>query len=132
MSVRQHVYNTINHPTVTTILASGAAGIHAGGSLQGSEHPRPYIVYRVQTSAAELRGDDAEAGITTSVEVWCYDEPGTYKNIENVLEAVRARFNASEVLRALWQGDSVELGDDEQKAILKYASFAVAERVMAA
>lgn len=128
MSVRQHVYNTINDITVTA-LAIG--GIHAGGSLEGSEYPRPYVVYRVQTASPDLRGDDADVAIATSVEVWAYDDPGSYKNIENILDAIKARFAAGTALRSRWTGDSTELGDDEQKAILKYATFAVAERTAA-
>jgi hypothetical protein len=33
-------------------------------------------------------------------------------------------------LRSRWLGDSDEFADDEQKAILKYGTFACAERVL--
>lgn len=130
MSVRQNVYNVLNHSSVTTLLADGASGIHAGASLTGVPYPLPYLVYRVQTSVSELRGDDGDQAALTTVEVWVYDKPGTYKIIEQVLDAVKARFAVSDVLRSRWNGDSIELSDDELKAVVKYGSYGVAERVL--
>ena len=131
MSVRQHVYNVLNEASVTALLASGAGGIHAGASLTGSEFPRPFLVYRVGLEVSVLRGDDGDQRAEINVSVWAYDKPGSYKTIEQILEAVRARFAAVETLRSRWLGNSEELADDEQKAILKYGTFACSERVLA-
>jgi len=131
MSVRQNVYDILNHASVTALLAGGAAGIHAGSSLEGAPYPFPYLIYRVQDSAPDLRGDDGDVQSATRLEIWVYDTPGTYKTIENVLAAAKARFPHSVALRSRWTGDSVELADDEMKAIVKYGTYAVAERVAA-
>jgi hypothetical protein len=131
MSVRQNVFGVLNDATVTALLAGGAAGIHAGASLEGSEFPRPFLVYRVGIELPVLRGDDFEEASDTNVQIWVYDAPGSYKKIEQILDAVRARFRVVDALRSRWLGDSEELADDEQKAILKYGTFACAERVSA-
>jgi hypothetical protein len=127
MSVRQNVYNVLNDVSVTSLIPGG---IHAAGSLTGSEFPRPFLAYRVGAEVPALRGDDFEEATETTVQVWVYDKPGSYKTIEQVLEAVRARFRVTVALRSRWLGDSDEFADDEQKAILKYGTFACAERVL--
>lgn len=131
MSVRQNVYGILNDASITALLAGGADGIHAGGSLTGAPYPFPFLIYRIQDEFSALRGDDDDHATDTQVQVWVYDKPGSYKTIELVLDAVRAAFRSSADVRARWTGDSQEFNDDEFKAILKYGSYSVAERVAA-
>jgi hypothetical protein len=127
VTVRDEVYAVANHASVTS-LAPG--GLMSGGSLTGIVTVRPYIVYRVQDENPALRGDDeTDVATRTQVHFWVYDEPGSYKRIETVIAAIKARMKAATTIRAMWLNTSQELPDDEQKAIVKYVTFEVGDLV---
>lgn len=124
MSVRQKVYNTLN---VSALLTVAPGGVKAAGSLTGPAPVRPFVIYRVQDETPGLRGDDDVPAKTTNVQIWVYDDPGTFTRIEAALEIVEELMRSASGLRCTWQGRSGELPDDEQKAITKNVSYGVGE-----
>lgn len=122
MTVRTSVYGVLN---VTPLTSLAPGGLHSAAALVGAVPTRPYVVYRMQDELPTLNGDDRNERSTTIVQVWAYDDPGSYVKIEAILKVVRGLFENAAGLRARWAGDSVELADDEQKAITKNASFEV-------
>lgn len=124
MSVRQKTHTALNVPTLTNLLPGG---LHAGGSLTGPPSARPWAVYRVQNINPALRGDDNTQAKDTVLEVWVYDDPGTFTRIEAALDVVEVLIVGSAELRCRYIGTSNELPDDELKAIFKNISFQVGE-----
>lgn len=129
MTVRQKVYDgLIGSAPLTALLAVGANGVVAGGSVDGRIENRPFVVYRIQEKFSALRGDDADEVLHTNVEIWVYDEPGTYTRIEAALEVIMALVPNIVGLKAVFRGVSGELPDDEMKAITKNVVYECSER----
>jgi hypothetical protein len=126
MTVRQATYNVLNVAPITTQLPGG---LKAAGSLTGKVALRPFAVYRIQEASPQLRGDDATARRQNILQVWVYDEPGSYARIEDILRLVEAQLVQATTIRCVWIGDSGELPDEEQKAIVKNSSYAIREVV---
>lgn len=124
MTVRDKVYAALNQPSLTNQLPGG---LFAAGSMTGSVSQRPWAVYRINDETSQLRGDEEDAAKRTSAQVWVYDEPGSFKRIEQILETVLVLMKNASGLRTRWLGTSAELPDDEFKAIVKYATFQVGE-----
>lgn len=130
MSVRQRIYDGLNgHAPLTALLAEGAAGgVKAGGSLTGREDQRPFLVYRIQEQYSAVRGDDEPQVLHTNVEIWVYDEPGSFTRIEQIMGVILALVPTIPNLKAVFNGVSGELPDEEMKAITKNVVYACTER----
>lgn len=124
MTVRQAAYDVLNVAPVTTQLPGGLV---AGGSLTGKVALRPFAVYRVQEATPVLRGDDGTERRQNVLQVWVYDEPGSYARIEAILRTIETQLVQATTLRAIWLSDSAELPDEDQKAIVKNSSYVVRE-----
>lgn len=101
--------------------------VHAGGSINGPLPALPALVYRLQSKEPRLRdGEDVVASVQT-LEVWAYDEPGSYDRIDNLLANARQWLTqdiAEEgAVACSWTGDSPELSDDAMKAIVRNSTF---------
>ena len=119
------------HTRITTdvgILALlPATSVFAAGAMEGREATRPFAVIRIGSSAAELSDADKPFVVSQDAAVWVHDEPGSYKRIDAILEAMLAAL-AGQVsdatgIAALWQGDSPELSDPDQGTITRYSSY---------
>jgi hypothetical protein len=129
MSVRQKVYDgLVGTPALLSLLAEGAAGVRAGGSLEGRIDQRPFVIYRIQEMFAALRGDDSHVVTHTNVEIWVYDEPGTFTRIEAALAVIMGLMPNIVGLKAEFRGVSGELPDDDQKAVTKNVVYACWDR----
>ena len=129
MSVRTKVYDGLTtYAPLTALLAEGANGVKAGGSIIGRIDLRPFLIYRCQEVRPVLRGDDFVHVDHTNVEVWAYDEPGSFTRIEDILRVIVAHVPTIVGLKAEYRGMSGELPDDDQKAITKNVVFACWDR----
>lgn len=129
MTVRQRIYDgLIGHAPLTSLLAEGVGGVKAGSSLTGRESERPFVIYRCQEVFSALRGDDEPQVLHTNVEIWVYDEPGSFSLIEDILVVTMALVPTIPNLRAEFRGLSGELPDDEMKAITKNVVYACTEK----
>lgn len=71
---------------------------------------------------------------TRHLDVWVYDEPGSYVKINSAIKRVREILcdenvhvdsNGQHFSTAQWRGDSPDLYDDIFKCVTRYASFDV-------
>lgn len=129
MTVRQKVFDGLTGtPALLSLLAEGAAGVRAGGSVTGRIPLRPFIIYRIQEMFSALKGDDADLVTHTNVEIWVYDEPGSFTRIEDTLAVIMGLMPNIAGLKAQFRGVSGELPDDDQKAITKNVVYACWDR----
>ena len=132
MNWRQWIYERlIINPALTAIVPSQS--MVAGGALTGSPAVRPFLIIRVNEEASELNDDERPVVTRREAVIWVYDEPGSYKKIDAALVVIRGILtgpvNASTGISCRWQGDSVELADDDLKAITRNASFSMYGKV---
>jgi hypothetical protein len=85
------------------------------------------MIYRLQSKQPILRDDERAVTTFDGLEVWVYDEPGSYDRIEELLEEIRVelegQISVPGAIACSWQGDSVELSDDQMKAIVKNSTY---------
>ena len=96
------------------------------GSAVDEQPDFPFIVHRYRITAAtpSIRG-------MPGLEVWFYDEPGSYvridkalKDFRNYLVAVTDRRAGSEHIAQIdWTGDSPDLPAEEYRGITRSSSF---------
>lgn len=129
MTVREKIYGAMaGHAPLLALLAEGEGSIRQGGSLVGRIDARPFIVYRIQERFPTLRGDDAVEVLHTNVEIWVYDEPGSFTRIEAILDVTMALVPTIVGLKSIFRGVSGELPDDEMKAFTKNVVYECSER----
>lgn len=118
-------WRTWVYPNLCNVLP--ATSVFAGGALTEVPEVRPFFVYRIQAKNAALRDDQVDVAHVCNLEVWVYDNPGSYDAIEALIEGVKTELVgqvASEgAIACSWQGDSGELADDELKAIMKISNY---------
>jgi hypothetical protein len=102
-----------------------AQRIQAAGSLEARENVKPFIIFRLGSNVSELNDADAPHVTAQDAAVWVHDEPGSYKRIDTILEAVRAALvgQVPTAIAATWQGDSGELSDPEQGTIVRNSTY---------
>lgn len=64
----------------------------------------------------------------TNVEIWVYDEPGSFTRIEAILDVTMALVPTIVGLKSIFRGVSGELPDDEMKAFTKNVVYECSER----
>lgn len=105
----------------------GADAVFAGGSITVVPEIRPMVVYRLQNVDPLLRDNEQPVTTGTNLEVWVYDEPGSYDLIDVKIKAIREALVGQVALPGKtvcrWLGDSGELADDEWKAIVRNSAY---------
>jgi len=116
--------------TDAQLLSLGmTAASFLGTSAADSPEMRPWAIIKwgQSTPAFGLTGE-------TALEVWYYDEPGSYVRINKLIERTKSLLqdavhvqgsDGDELTAARWAGDSPELYDDVFKCITRYTSFTV-------
>lgn len=101
--------------------------IYSGGSVVGDPAVKPFIVLTFGSVFPELNDDGAAVAESQTLQVWVYDDPGTYETINSILRACRdalvGQVSLPGAINCQWQGDSAELADDTYKAITRNGSF---------
>lgn len=118
-------WRTWVYPKLVNVLP--AAQVFAGGALAEVPAVRPFIVYRLNNKTAAMRDNDRAIATFDVLDVWVYDNPGSYDRIETTLEAVKVQLVGQVAsvgaIACSWQGDSGELADDALKAITKNSTY---------
>lgn len=101
-----------------------------GSSLTEIPQVKPFAIYRVGLSVADLRGDGQTRVKTTPVQIFFHDEPGDYGKIDNMLRLARVILeggNSREhgIIDCGWVEDSEDLRDDEFHTNLRWARYQV-------
>jgi len=121
---RAWLYQTLTaHPTVLSLVP--AQRIHAAGSLEAREEVKPFIVIRLGFNFPELNEADTPEITAQEAAIWVHDEPGSYKRIDAILDAVRAALvgQVPTAVACSWQGDSGELADPDQGTIVRNSTY---------
>lgn len=101
-----------------------------GSSLTEIPGIKPFAIYRVGTSTADLRGDGTTRVMTTPIQLYFHDEPGDYGKIDNMLRFTRAVLEGGSsrehgIIACEWIEDSEDLRDDEFHTNLRWARYQV-------
>jgi hypothetical protein len=125
MNWRPWVYGQLQ-ATMTT-LTLPPTSVFAGGALTEVPSVYPYMIYRVQGEQPRIKDDGQSVRSQQPLEVWVYDQTGSYDRIDAMLRAVRLLLTGpvSEVgaIACEWLSDGPELFDDELKALVKVGSY---------
>ena len=97
------------------------------GSNLTEQPPFPFLVHKLTiTNPTPSRGG------RPGLEVWCYDEPGSYLRIDAILQAIRARLapgphvlaDGSELIAVVdWTNDSTDLPAEEFHGITRMSAY---------
>lgn len=122
------VYQLLSTDSVLNDLGMTADTI-LGSTVAQSPEVRPFMIVKWGTSDPIVGRIGPE-----TLEVWAYDEPGSFVRINTVLKRVYSILveeNADVVVEeerfstAKWRGDSPELYDDIFKCATRYSTFSV-------
>lgn len=106
--------------------------VFAGGSLVESPGGS-YVIYRLQSEDRQLSGSDAPVVSRRFAEVWVYDVPGQYDDIDAYLATLRNVLDAQVMptggIACRWLGDSNELFDEELKSSVRYGTYELLGKV---
>jgi hypothetical protein len=107
---------------LTTVLPD--IPVMGGGAMEAPPSARPFAVIRLIDNLIILRDGFTPVAGNTPVQVWVHDEPGSYVQIEEILDTIRDQL-PSQVAEAgahccEWNGRSGDLADDNYKTITKY------------
>lgn len=115
-------------------LALNALGLTSTTVLESLNHSSPeYRPFAVLNWGAS---DPAAGGLSARfLDVWVYDEPGSYAAVVNpalarirqilCVEKFDYTYGGQHFATATWRGDSPNLYDDIFKCVTRYASFSV-------
>lgn len=128
MNWREWTYqHLINDPTVTDVVP--AAQIHGSGSLTARPDPLPAVIIRFIESVDRLSPAAEQEGL----EIWVHDEPGTYDDIDAIIDVVRESLVSAVPTEdgsypPVWSGDSQDLADDQWDTIVRNSSYTLLNR----
>lgn len=124
MNWRAWIYDRLSTDAAVLALVP-AQRIQAAGSLEARENVKPFIVFRLGADAPELNDADAPYVTGQDAAVWVHDEPGSYKRIDTIIQAVRTALvgQVPTAIAATWQGDSGELSDPDQGTIVRNSTY---------
>jgi len=94
-----------------------------GGGSVPNNPKKPFMVIQISSKEPEFRDGDAPLNHRQILNVWVYDEPGSYKRIDTALGLVRDALVGRDDRICVWTGDSGDLADDTYGAITRYATF---------
>uniref|UniRef100_A0AAU6R763 Tail terminator n=1 Tax=Micrococcus phage Kurnik TaxID=3092208 RepID=A0AAU6R763_9CAUD len=125
---RAPVYSILTTDPVLTSLGMTPQTL-LGSSPLSSPEVRPFAVAKYGDEQAFI-GSLAQQ----ELQLWVYDEPGSYVNINKILVRARELLTVEVVDRvvdgqrfstAKWLGNSPDLYDDIYKCITRYATFTI-------
>lgn len=142
MSLRKILYNALaGTPALTAVIPS--ARFYEASSL-GSENGfmpiKPFLVYRTALNLAALATHLEDR----LFEIWVYDEPGSYDQIDNAHKIIKGILDrrAGDVLmvgaekwsllESHFQSSSADLRDETLRAIVRYGTYRVVGSVTSA
>lgn len=110
--------------------------VMAGGALDGPPASRPYVIYRFLDEGVQIKDDSRPVAKDQIVQVWVYDDPGSYDRIDSIMDALESGMPGPVVQHAdytgciavNWNGRGPELFDDEMKAITRFALLSLIGR----
>lgn len=126
MTPREWLHQTLVGDDVLVALLPG--GVYQAESFD-EVHPvpqeKPYLVHRAGEPDSMIREDEVPVIISQPFTLWVHDRPGTYDNIDAVLERLRTTLGTAvgavgePVFRARWLGSSGDLVDDAMGTIVR-------------
>ena len=127
--LREWFYNRL---VAATSLPPGS--VIAGGALTGSPAEDRFIVYRMHETTPVFQDNDRPEVESQLVQVWIYDQAGSYDWIDQELETLRDGLTGQIVQEAngiacRWTGTSSELADDELNRIVRNGQLLITGRV---
>ena len=127
MSWRQWLFAKLNGTLSLTAIVP-ADRVMAAGALTGSPPVRPFVLYRMGGDTTRMQDADVPLLADNVVQVWVYDDPGSYARIEQYLDEMRKRLPGQVIgvpnaHACVWGGTSGELADDEFKCAVKFANL---------
>jgi hypothetical protein len=118
--------------TIMSILEPASEQVlswHQQGSLDVAP-PRPFGTYRLRLSSRGVTSQSVSREV--GLEVWIYDDPGSYLRIDGILNEVEAALKAvlhasaaegESISQTRWESRSPDLNDDGLRAITRMTSF---------
>lgn len=125
MNSRAWVFETLTASADVTALVPqsnifSSSGLTAVGNVPAT---KPFIIYKFNSTDRPFPGAQTE-----EMQVWVYDDPGSYVRIDTILRRVIGTLDTPIVLPdgvcSRWIGNSGDLIDDIL-GITKYASFII-------
>jgi hypothetical protein len=106
---------------LTTLLP--AAQMHGAGDLTGQPSVRPFLVVTFTSKVPELNDGETPVSHSQVLTVWVHDEPGSYSQIDSIIELVRAALIGDSARICVWTGDSGDLADDTYATITRNSTY---------
>lgn len=129
MKARHFIWNTLNSPGITSLLAHGGNSIFAKKTMTSSEEDHIYLVYKLGNDTTEDFSEDTD--ITRQFfQVFVHDfsdgETADYDKIDDVITMIKRTFkNAGG--QGIWTTrfleTSQDLDDDTLNTIFRYVRF---------
>jgi len=125
--IRSWVYGKMTgHSPLTTLVGSR---IYESSMLQ--ETPtKPYIMYKMFVTQAEMMGDDRPKVFNQSMQVFVHDVPGDFLRIDDIIRILKDLFhNASDKLAGVeivrWLDSSEDFKDSDMGTIIRFIRFRI-------
>lgn len=128
--MRKLVYDFLVGLEPATGIGSGSI-FERSSLVDGRPATPPFLIYTLTTEAADVR-----MPATSTMEIWVYDELGSYVRVDSILRAIRSAFvdmavlartrtdgSVVRLIQADWLGTSADLNDDVFRCATRNATW---------